>query len=170
MNELIKDRIQARTEHTNKLNKYINKVIPEIMDILKEGYELKNDGTLYKKYYDKVYNVINKNKPLNIRCYLDSSDYSGLLQIDIYNQEGFNTRYIKDYVYLWTNDREWNSLKSDFYIKESKISTSFIKKPIKTLKQVINTINKINKLKNKKTLIDNKILDTGKGFNNYLAK
>ncbi len=169
MNELIKDRIQARTEHTNKLNKYINKVIPEIMDILKEGYELKNDGTLYKKYYDKVYNVINKNKPLNIRCYLDSGMNSGYLKIDIYNQEGFNTRYIKDYVYLWSNDNSWNE-KNEYYIKESKLSTSFIKRPIKTLNQVINTINKINKLKNKKSLIDIKILDTEKGFNNYLAK
>ncbi len=170
MNTLIKDRIKARTEHTNKLNKYINNVVPKIMDILKEGYELKKDGTLYKKYYDKIYNVINKNKPLNIRCYLDSSKNSGYLQLDIYNQDGFNTRYIKDYIYLWSNDTAWNSLESDFYIKESKLSTSFIKRPIKTLNQVINTINKINKLDNKKALINNKILDIKKGFNNYLAK
>jgi len=170
MNELIQNRIKARTEHTNKLNKYINKIVPEVMNILKEGYELKNDGTLYKKYNDKIYNIINKNKPSNIRCYLDSSKNSGYLKIDIYNQEGFNTRYIKDYVYLWSNDTAWNSLKSEFYIKESKLSTSFIKRPIKTLKQVINTINKINKLDNKRALIYDKILDVKKGFNNYLAK
>ena len=159
MNELIKDRIKTRVKHTNKLNKYINNVVPKIMNILKEGYELKKNGTLYKKYYDQVYDVINKNKPLNIRCYLDSSMNSGYLKIDIYNQNGFNDRYIKDYIYLWSNDTAWNSLESDFYIKESKLSTSFIKRPIKTLNQVINTINKINTLDNKKALINNKILD-----------
>ena len=170
MNELIQNRIKARTEHTNKLNKYINKVVPEIMELLKEGYELKNDGTLYKKYNDKIYNIINKNKPSNIRCYLDSSKNSGYLKMDIYNSEGFQTRYIKDYVYLWSNETKWDSLKSEFYIYESSLSTSFIKRPTKTLKQVINTINKINKLKEKKALIYEKILNVEKGFNNYLAK
>ena len=55
--------------HTNQLNKYINNVTPKIVNVLKEGYKLKNSGELHKKYYDKVYNIINKNKPKNIRCF-----------------------------------------------------------------------------------------------------
>ena len=170
MNELIKDRIKARVEHTNKLNKYINNVVPKIIDILKEGYELKNDYTLYKKYHDKIYNVINKNKPLNIRCYLDTNKYHGLLKLDIYNKDGFNVRYIEDHIYLWSNETKWNSLKSEFYIYKSTLSESFNKRPIKTLKQVLNVINKISKLNNKKSLINDKILETKKGFNNYISK
>ena len=63
--------------------------------------------------------------------------------------------------------------KKDFVIIDSELSfcdfdNKFNKRPIKTLKQVLNVMNKISKLNNKKSLINDKILETKRGFNNYL--
>tara|TARA_Y100000593_G_scaffold8712_1_gene15984 strand:- start:1374 stop:1871 length:498 start_codon:yes stop_codon:yes gene_type:complete len=157
--------------HTNKLNKYINEVTPKIINVLSEGYKIKNNGELHKKYYDKVYNIINENKPKNIRCFLSYTQSNTLLKFDISYPTGeFSNSYIKDYQYITYNNTKWCPVKSDFIIIDSYIKDEFYKRPIKTLKQVLNVINKINKLNNKKTLINDKISNAKKGFNNYLAK
>ena len=59
-----------KIEAVNNLNKYINKKVPQIINVLKEGYKVKSNGELHKKYYDKVYDIIYKNKPNNIRCFI----------------------------------------------------------------------------------------------------
>ena len=160
--------IEERVIHTNILNKYINKVIPQIMDILNNDFQLKNDGTLYKKYQDKIN---------NIRYYIDCNQSSSLLKFDISYNEGYGgkehssfTTYIKEYVYLWTNNTQWDSRIGQFYIKDTKISTSFNKRPIKTLKQVLNVVNKTKKLNNKIELLNNNKKELQRGFNNYLNK
>ena len=163
-------------EHTNKLNKYINNVTPKIIDVLKKGYKLKNNGELHKKYYDQVYNIINENKPKNIRCFLSYTKTNTLLKFDIsYPTSKFSNSYIKDYQYIIKNNTKWCDIKRDFVIINSELSfcdinNTFYKRPIKTLKQVLNVINKIKKLNNKKSLINDKILECKKGFNNYLIK
>ena len=170
--------INKREEHTNILNKYINKIVPQIMDILNNNIKLKVDYTLTKKCNDLINNIIGyKKRPSNIRCYIDTSSSSGLLKLDISYSEGYGgkehssfTTYIKDYVYLWTNDTQWDSKTGNFYIKETKLSTSFNKRPVKTLNQVLNVINKSKKLDNKIELLNNKKNDLKRGFNNYLAK
>ena len=164
--------VEDRTNATNKLNKYINKVIPKIMDILKNDIELKNDGTLYKKCNDKIDNIIGyKKRPKNIRCYIDQNKYHGCLMFDIsFKTSQFSNDYIKDYVYLWTNKQNWQDDKGDFIINKTDLSTSFIKRPIKTLKQVLNVINKTNKLNAKIELLNSKKNDLKIGFNNYLKR
>ena len=169
---------EQRVIHTNILNKYINKVVPQIMDILNNDFQLKNDGTLYKKYQDKINNIIGyKKRPKNIRCYLDANQSSCLLKFDISYNEGYVgkehssfTTYIKEYVYLWTNNTQWDSRTGQFYIKDTKISKSFNKRPIKTLKQVLNVVNKTKKINDKIKLLNNKKNDLQRGFNNYLNK
>ena len=177
--------INERVIHTNILNKYINKVIPQIMDILnndfKKGvytpFKLKNNGSLYKKYQDKINNIIGyKKRPKNIRCFLDFNQSSCMIKFDISYNEGYGgkehssfTTYIKDYVYLWTNNTKWDSKKEEFYIKDT-YTKSFNKKPIKTLKQVLNVVNKTKKLNNKIELLNNKKSELQRGFNNYLNK
>ena len=42
------------------------------MNVLKEGYKLKNNGELHKKYEDKKYNIIYKDKPNNIRFFISN--------------------------------------------------------------------------------------------------
>ena len=162
--------------HTNQLNKYINNVTPRIINVLKEGYKLKNNGELHKKYYDKVYNIINENKPKNIRCFLSYTQTNTLLKFDIsYPTSEFSNSYIKDYQYIIKNNTKWDSVKGDFVIIESEVyfcdfDNKFNKRPIKTLNQVLNVMNKISKLNNKKSLINDEILETKRGFNNYLIK
>ena len=59
--------------------------------------------------------------------------------------------------------------KEEFYIKDT-YTKSFNKKPIKTLKQVLNVVNKTKKLNNKIELLNNKKSELQRGFNNYLNK
>tara|TARA_Y100001938_G_scaffold144900_1_gene220496 strand:- start:580 stop:1068 length:489 start_codon:yes stop_codon:yes gene_type:complete len=158
-----------KIEAVNNLNKYINKKVPQIMNILKEGYKLKSNGELFKKYEDKIYNIIYKNKPNNIRCFISDTKYSSLLKIDISYKTGeFSNSYIKDYIYLFTNDTKWCDLKNDFIITNSKLSKSFNKKPVKTIKQVKTQLNKINKINNKIELLNKQISNLKSGFNNFV--
>ena len=158
-----------KIEAVNNLNKYINKKVPKIINVLKEGYKVRSNGELHKKYYDKVYDIIYKNKPNNIRCFINSTKYSSLLKIDISYKTGeFSNSYVKDYVYLFTNDTKWCDVKNDFIITESKLSKSFNNRPIKTIKQVETQLNKINKISNKIELLNKKISDLKTGFNNFV--
>ena len=52
--------INQRVEHTNILNKYINKIVPQIMDILNNNIKLKVDYTLTKKCNDLILGIISK--------------------------------------------------------------------------------------------------------------
>tara|TARA_R100000654_G_scaffold4947_1_gene14291 strand:+ start:153 stop:659 length:507 start_codon:yes stop_codon:yes gene_type:complete len=168
--------MQNRIKATNQLNKYINKTIPLIMEVLKDGIELKKDGSLFKKQQDKIDNIIGYDvRPKNIRCYIDSSIHSAWLRIDIrYDNESdqkfYSSSYIKDHAYLWTNKTDWNVNKKDWYIIETKISDSFQKRPIKTINQVSNVIKKTDKLKNKISLLNEQIIELEKDFKNYLIK
>ena len=168
--------MENRTKATNQLNKYINKTIPLIMEVLKDGIELKKDGTLFKKQKDKIDDIIGYDvRPKNIRCYIDSSIHSAWLKIDIRfennsDKKFYSSSYIKDHVYLWTNKSEWDSFKNDWIITETKISDSFKKRPIKTINQVNNVIKKTDKLKNKISLLNHQITELEKDFKNYLIK
>ena len=158
-----------KIEAVNNLNKYINKKVPQIMNILKEGYKVKSNGELFKKYKDKIYNIIYKNKPNNIRCFISNTKNSSLLKIDISYKTGeFSNSYVKDYVYLFTNNTKWNDIKNDFIIIDSKLSKSFNKRPVKTIKQVETQLNKINKINNKIELLNKQISNLKSGFNNFV--
>tara|TARA_Y100000401_G_scaffold73078_1_gene59085 strand:- start:972 stop:1460 length:489 start_codon:yes stop_codon:yes gene_type:complete len=158
-----------KIEAVNNLHKYINKKVPQIMNILKEGYKVKSNGELFKKYEDKIYNIIYKNKPNNIRCFILNTKYSSLLKINISYKTGeFSNTYVKDYVYLFTNDTKWCDVKNDFIITESKLSKSFNNRPIKTIKQVETQLEKINKINNKIELLNKEISDLKSGFNNFV--
>ena len=72
--------INQRVEHTNILNKYINKIVPQIMDILNNNIKLKVDYTLTKKCIDLINNIITDvDKLVNIPgSVLDIKDYGAL--------------------------------------------------------------------------------------------
>ena len=160
---------ENKIEAVNNLNKYINRKVPQIMNILKEGYKVKSNGELFKKYEDKIYNIIYKNKPNNIRCYISNTRYSSLLKINISYKTGeFSNTYVEDYIYLFSNDTKWDDVKNDFIITESKLSKSFNKRPIKTIKQVETQLNKINKINNKIKLLNKQISNLKSGFNNFV--
>ena len=161
-----------KIEAVNNLNKYINKKVPQIMNVLKEGYKIKSNGELHKKYNDKIYDIIYKNKPNNIRCFIDYTKYSSLLKIDISYKTGeFSNSYIKDYVYLLSNDTKWCDIKNNFVITDSRFARSleyFNNRPIKTIKQVETQLNKINKINNKIELLNKQISNLKSGFNNFV--
>tara|TARA_Y100001963_G_C6723842_1_gene420445 strand:- start:166 stop:672 length:507 start_codon:yes stop_codon:yes gene_type:complete len=166
-----------KTESINKLNKYINKVTPKIIDILKDNkkgmkFNLKKDGSLNKKCNDKINKLIGYGiRPKNIRCWIDSNDHHGLLKFDIYYKNSdngaFSTSYIKDHIYLWSNDRKWCDNQREFILIDSK-TLEFTPKKTRTKNQVIKAQNKINKLKNKIELLNNQINDIKKDNHNYI--
>ena len=158
-----------KIEAVNNLNKYINKKVPKIINVLKEGYKVRSNGELHKKYYDKVYDIIYKNKPNNIRCFINYTKYSSWLKIDISYKTGeFSNDYIKDNCCLFTNDTKWCVLKNDYIITNSELSKSFNKRPIKTIKQVETQLNKINKVNNKIELLNKQISNLKTGFYNFV--
>ena len=65
-----KEQIKTRLECVNNMNKYINKIMPKILNVLKDDLKPKKDGTINKKANDKTSNIIYKNKPKNITCFI----------------------------------------------------------------------------------------------------
>jgi ribosomal protein L24E len=165
------------TKTTTKLNKYINEITPQILQILQENkkgmeYNLKKDGSLNKKCNDKIEKLIGYGiRPKTIRVWISTSEHHGLLKFDIYyknsDRGAFSTSYIKDHVYLWSNDRKWCDNKREFVLESSKV-LEFTPKTIKTEKQVIKAQNKINSINDKIELL-NKELNKIKNNNiNYI--
>lgn len=99
----MKTNIEARVDAINTMRKYINKTVPQLVEILEAGFTRKNDGSLFKKDMERLQKVYH-NEPKNMRAWLDTGDYSICMRFDInyMNQEGGSgCFYIKEFVYLW---------------------------------------------------------------------
>ncbi len=176
--EYSESKLKSKVNAINKTNNYINKIVPKIKEVLKDDLKLKVNGQLNKKCSDKVDDIL-KDKPNGMTIYID--DYSmhhGLLKVKYsYEFEYFssyekeyttNNGYIEEYIYLWSNEREWNESKGDFIIVSTKILDTFKPLKNKSLKSVLSTLNKIKKVDNKIELLNNKKSDIKKGFQQYI--
>ena len=165
-----------KTKSINKLNKYINQVTPQILEILQENkkgmeFNLKKDGSLNKKCKDKIDKIIGYGiRPKNIRAWISTSEHHGLLKLDIYYKNDkihYGTNYIKDHVYLWSNNRKWCDNKREFVLKSSKV-LEFTPKTTRTENQVKKAQNKINKLNSKIELLNKEINKIKTNNYNYI--
>tara|TARA_Y100000310_G_C20532538_1_gene739217 strand:+ start:527 stop:1087 length:561 start_codon:yes stop_codon:yes gene_type:complete len=165
----MKNRQIDRINNTNILNKYLNKIIPLLNKRLSEGYKLKKDGSLYGKDSTDIYAILNKNKPNNIRVWINSDKYRTDLHCDIhYNQsmEGevadylkscFVT-YIKQDLFLFGTNYTHNEFAPYNKVGGNVVYLPMEKefKPIKT-KFKIKTTKQIEKTLNKKSILESKI-------------
>ncbi len=74
--QIVINRINAR----NILHKYANKLTPIVINHIKSnGYNVRDNNTLYKRDNDKLRELINNSdSPLNSQVYIEYSEYSGL--------------------------------------------------------------------------------------------
>ena len=142
-----------RIKNTNILNKYINKTMIKINKRLEKGYNLKKDGSLYEKDHKDIYNIINKNKPRNIRCFINSNKYSSWLQTDIYyssksdyDHSMMHTTYIKQDLYLFDTEKEFKSNNHKFKTKTNKQIQTALSKKIKLQNKIENLQSELSKL------------------------
>ena len=143
-----------RINNTNILNKYLNKTMIKINNRLEKGYNLKKNGSLYEKDHKDIYNIINKNKPKNIRCFINSTKYSSWLQTDIYysSQSDYDpamqhTTYIKQDLYLFDTSTDFKSNNHKFKTKTNKQIQTALNKKIKLQNKIENLQSELSKLK-----------------------
>ena len=161
--------IEARVTATNKLNKYINKVVPIVLDILNNNHKLKKDGELNKKTSDLIREIIKYNPKNRIHCYIDWTEHSAYLKFKLrYESSQFNHNYVENHISLWQNKRKWNEEKGEFEIVKTYLNDIFIPLKTKTMKQVINVIKKHNNLIDKMEALKEKAVKNKEGYNNYL--
>tara|TARA_Y100001963_G_scaffold84517_1_gene117141 strand:+ start:937 stop:1470 length:534 start_codon:yes stop_codon:yes gene_type:complete len=177
MNELIKNRIEAKHKSINEMNKYINKIMPQIINILKDDLKPKKDGTINKKAYDKTQEIIYKNKPKNITCFITNCT-EGLGDLRVKSSYKYDDKreyssysYVEKSFNLWSVFKYWKKGDCICTYDFNKITINdFTPIKNKSLKSVLNTIKKTELLKSKIELLNNKITDNEKGFYHYLIK
>ena len=162
MNEILENRIKLRVENVNKLNKFINKIVPLINKELKSGFKINKDRSLDKRTKDKINNIIKDNNPYNIRCWINQLDHHGLLEFQISYSEGHYRTYINDYSYIYRNE-----IKNFKYLCSETID-NFEKRKIKSFKSVLNTYNSIKKINKKIKILNNKKIRIKSDFNNFI--
>ena len=167
-----KEQIKTKHECIINMNKYINNVMPKILNVLKDDLKPKKDGTINKKAYDKTQEIIYKNKPKNITCYITNCT-EGLGELRVKSCYEFNHgyRYARRSFNLWSVFKYWKKGECICTYDFNKITINEFT-PIKNkyLKSVLNTIKKTELLKSKIELLNNKITDNEKGFYHYLIK
>jgi hypothetical protein len=99
---------KQRTLAANELATYINKVIPLINKRLTKGYKLKKDGSLFKKDYNDINDILNKNKTgLKTGGYLSNFVSSTFLRMHTNYKpnpagDAFHVEYIVESIYLFS--------------------------------------------------------------------
>ena len=164
MKSLNKDRTQA----TNKLYKFVNKITPLIQNVLEQGYEIKKDGSFYQKTNDQIKAIIDKHIDRNSqRCWIQSDKYTTYLKFDTWFKDGAHTcEYVADSKYLIHKDF---SLMDDVYT--SMCISPYLTEPIKTLthKQVTKKHAKIQSLQKKIASLKDEISAQKKNSYTYLG-
>ena len=167
-----KERIKTKHKCINDMNKYINNIMPKIVNVLKDDLKPKKDGTINKKAYDKAQEIIYKNKPKNITCYITNCT-EGLGDLRVKSCYKFNDSYsyIEKSFNLWSVFKYWKKGECICTYDFNKITINeFTPIKNKSLKSVINTTKKTELLKSKIELLNNKITDNEKGFYYYLIR
>tara|TARA_Y100001938_G_scaffold142255_1_gene213188 strand:- start:479 stop:1009 length:531 start_codon:yes stop_codon:yes gene_type:complete len=167
-------RIKKHTENTNILNKYINNVMPKLINEIEKGIKLNKDNELFKVYKDKFNDILNKNKPSNIRVYISTCVSTTYIKFDIHypdneNEQFSSHTYIKKDIALFMPKQYW---------KEGEIICSYDRENIKLFpfnklqyhnyNNVVNAINKINKINEQKSLLNDKISKIKSKYNNFI--
>ena len=169
-----KDRIKTHTEYTNKLNKYINNVMPKIIKEVEKGIKLNKDNELFKVYKDKINNILNKNKPSNIRAYISNLVSTTYINFDIHYKDNENDKfsshsYIKKEIALFMPEKYWKKGEIICTYEKEKIQIfTFNKLKYYNYKDVIKATEKINKIKEQKSLLNNKISNIKSNYYNFL--
>ena len=169
-----KNRIKTHTENTNKLNKYINNVMPKIIKELEKGIKLNKNNELFKVYKDKINNILNKNKPLNIRAYIYNCVSTNYIKFDIHYKNdpdnNFSSHtYIKKDIALFMPEKYWKKGEIICTYNKEKIQIfTFNKLKYHNYKDVIKATEKINKIKKQKSLLNDKISKIKSNYNNFL--
>ena len=168
------NKIKKHTENTNILNKYINNVMPKLINEIEKGIKLNKDNELFKVYKDKFNDILNKNKPSNIRVYISTCVSTTYIKFDIHypdneNEQFSSHTYIKKDIALFMPKQYW---------KEGEIICSYDRENIKLFpfnklqyhnyNNVVNAINKINKINEQKSLLNDKISKIKSKYNNFI--
>ena len=167
-----KEQIKTRLECVNNMNKYINKIMPKILNVLKDDLKPKKDGTINKKANDKTSNIIYKNKPKNITCFITNcTEGLGDLRVKACYEFNNSYTYIEKSFNLWSVFKYWKKGECICTYDFNKITiNNFTPIKNKSLKSVLSTIKKTEQLKSKIELLNNKINDNQNGFYYYLIK
>ena len=164
MNEILQEKIKLRVENVNRLNKFINKIVPLVNKELKNGFKINKDRTLDKRTRDKINKIIADNNPSKIQCYIKEFDHNGLLDFKTSYQEGHYREYITDYSYIWRNETK------NFEYLYSETIDNFEPRRIKSFKSVLNTYNSIKKIDSKIEELVKKKNNYKSNFNNFIKK
>ena len=164
-----------RIHNTNKLNAYLNRMIPLINNRLEKGYKLKNDGSLYETDKKDIYEILNKNKPVKIQTWINSTLFRTDLQAKIHYSERYNdgsescyTIYIQQSLFLFgTNHSKIEIGGKSLPLKKEfeRIETKFQIRTVKQIEKVI-TVKRI--LKNKIETLTSELNDLKFNYNNYI--
>ena len=168
------ERIERHTESANILNKYINSVMPKIIEEIKKGIKLNKDNELFKVYKDRINIILNKNKHKNIRAYTYNCVATTYIKFDIHYEDQPGKTF-SSYTYI---TKDLALFRPKQYWKEGEIICSYDRENIEITpfnklkyhnsKNVIKAIEKINKIKEQKSLLNDKIWKIKTNYNNFL--
>ena len=160
---------QRRTKAVNELRKVINKMIPEVYDLLKDGFQIKKDGSLFQKQATALKEIFLKHQTSQSqRFWLEESNYNVLMRFktSYYDtEEKRSCSYAEESQYIIRHDY---SLMSDS-IKSSEL-LEFNKRnfPTFTEKQVENKYNKIRDIEKKIKILQDSISEIKNPIRNHI--
>ncbi len=160
---------QRRTKAVNELRKVINKMMPKAYELLKDGFQIKKDGSLYQKQVTALREIFLKHQTSKSQQYwLEESNYNVLMRFktSYYDtEEKRSCSYADEHQYIIRHDY---SLMSDS-IKSSELLAFNTKHfPTFTEKQVENKYNKIRNIEKKIKILQDSISEIKNPIRNHI--
>jgi hypothetical protein len=98
--------IASKVAAINQMHSFINGIVPKLIDMLKQGYKCKKDGSLFDKDARDLQGIINNGSVKLHSAFVDSNGYSVVLRVkNAYKTGEYSCNYVERSVWLCSYER-----------------------------------------------------------------